>query len=158
MFLARIQEDLIDVHRMLDELSSSTKIFSIKQKRNKIEKNGALVLFYGIVRSFGDSGGAKKKVLHLEYESYTALAQKIMEKILEGVIQKHSLDSCACVHRLGVVLPGQNAVVVMTTSQHRREAYVANCEIIDRVKTEVPLWKKEVYNDGSYVWGSECCL
>ena len=59
-------------------------------------------------------------------------------------------------HRTGKVAIGETAVVVITASAHRSEAYAANRYIIDRIKHEAPIWKCEYYKDGSHEWGNNC--
>ena len=59
-------------------------------------------------------------------------------------------------HRTGKVVAGDTAVVVITASAHRSEAYTANRYIIDRIKHEAPIWKCEYFTDGTHQWGSNC--
>lgn len=113
---------------------------------------GAVVLFSGEVRLHN----AGKEVDCLEYESHIPMAHKIVAGILEDARSKWGLHGAVCQHRVGKLSVGETAVVVVTSSAHRSEAYEANRYIIDRVKHEATIWKKEVYADGSHAWGSNC--
>ncbi len=121
---------------------------------NKIHhpKAGAVVLFSGEVRNHNHG----RDVSHLEYEAYTSMADKMIREILDRAKQKWQLHEAYCIHRIGLVNIGESAVIVATASSHRQEAYEANQFIIDRVKHEAPIWKKEVFVDGSHEWGNNC--
>jgi len=115
-------------------------------------KAGALVLFSGDVRD----NNIGKDVAYLEYEAHTSLASKMIKEILEEAIVKWSLKLAVAQHRVGKVGVGESAVLVITSSPHRKEAYQANRHIIDRIKHEVPIWKCEVFTDGTKQWGNNC--
>ena len=100
-------------------------------------KAGAVVLFSGDVRD----NNMGKDVAFLEYEAHLSLASKMIKEILEESIAKWNLNLAIAQHRLGKVEVGGSAVVVITASPHRKEAYLANRHIIDRIKHEVPIWK-----------------
>lgn len=113
---------------------------------------GAIVLFSGEARisNFG------KSVQWLEYESFEPLAAKMISDIVNQAIVKWDLKFASCVHRVGKVGISEPAVCVITASPHRKEAYTANQYIIHRVKHEVPIWKKEIFSDGTFAWGGNC--
>src|SRR5688500_14720707 len=115
-------------------------------------KAGALVLFSGDVRD----NNIGKDVAYLEYEAHASLASKMIKDILEEAITKWNLNLATAQHRIGKVSVGESAVVVITASPHRKEAYQANRHIIDRIKHEVPIWKCEVFVDGTKQWGNNC--
>ena len=115
-------------------------------------KAGALVLFSGDVRD----NNLGKDVAYLEYEAHISLASKMIIEILEEAIVKWNLNLAIAQHRVGKVGVGESAVVVITSSPHRKEAYQANRHIIDRIKHEVPIWKCEVFSDGTKLWGNNC--
>jgi molybdopterin synthase catalytic subunit len=115
---------------------------------------GAVVLFSGEVRDHNHG----KSVTHLEYEAYEPLAEKMIAEILAGARKKWSLHIAVACHRIGRVGVGETAVVVITASAHREEAYAANKYIIDRIKREAPIWKCEYYIDGTKEWGTNCQL
>jgi molybdopterin synthase catalytic subunit len=113
---------------------------------------GAVVLFSGEVRD----NNRGKAVAWLEYEAYTPMAEKMIAEILTEAKKKWSLHIAKACHRTGRVAVGETAVVVITSSAHRSEAYAANKYIIDRIKHEAPIWKCECYADGSREWGNNC--
>jgi molybdopterin synthase catalytic subunit len=113
---------------------------------------GAVVLFSGEVR---DSNKGRS-VAFLEYEAHVGLAEKIIAQILTEAGERWGLTLAVARHRIGRVEIGETAVVVVTASAHRREAYEANRYIIDRIKQEAPIWKCEYYTDGSKEWGNNC--
>ena len=110
------------------------------------------MLFSGEVRN--DNKG--REVTHLEYEAYEPMANKMIAQILEEAKVRFNLNQAVCVHRLGKVEISGCAVVVITGSGHRKEAYDANRYIIDRVKNDVPIWKHEFFTDGTSEWGQNC--
>jgi molybdopterin synthase catalytic subunit len=115
-------------------------------------KAGAVVLFSGETRD--NSHG--KEVDHLEYEAQEAIAENMIAAILQQAREKWRLNIAIAVHRTGKVAVSETAVVVITASAHRSEAYAANRFIIDKIKHEVPVWKCEYFTDGSKEWGGNC--
>lgn len=113
---------------------------------------GGYVLFAGIVRNINEG----KMVTHLEYEAYSEMANQMIHSIIMDSKNKWELQYANCIHRLGSLNVGEIAVIVSTGSVHREEAYLANRYIIDRVKHEVPIWKKEYFTDGSSEWSKGC--
>ena len=110
-------------------------------------KAGAYVAFEGWVRESNEG----KEVTALEYEAYEELAVKEGQKILDEA-QKFHILKAHCVHRTGPLKIGDLAVMVVVSSAHRKEAFVA-CEfIINEIKQRVPIWKRESYADGSTSW------
>jgi molybdopterin synthase catalytic subunit len=115
------------------------------------EEAGAVVLFSGEART-----SPNKEVDHLFYEAHNELAERMIDDIVQHAIKKYHLKLAVCVHRIGIVGVCESAVIVVTAAKHRKEAYAANQYIIHEVKHEVPIWKKEVYKDGSFEWGTNC--
>lgn len=116
-------------------------------------RSGAVVLFSGESRNHHHG----KAVDFLEYESYDKLANRLIQNIVDEAILKWKLHKAICIHRVGRVNISESAVVIITCSSHRAEAYSSNRFIIDRVKSEVPIWKKEYYSDGTFAWGRNDC-
>lgn len=111
------------------------------------ERHGAVATFVGVVR--GISRG--KRISHLEYEAYEGMAVKRMADVAAQIKERWGLDRVAIVHRVGRLEIGEASIVIAVASPHRHEAFVA-CEFaIDEVKRTVPVWKKEVWEDGE-VW------
>lgn len=116
------------------------------------ENSGGIVCFRGRVRRFSRG----KEVVHLQYEAHEQLARRMIAGILSQASSQWQLRWAHAVHRLGHVACGADAVLVITAATHRKEAYAANEYIIYRIKHEVPIWKKEVYSDGSHLWAENC--
>ena len=109
--------------------------------------NGAVVTFLGTTRSFTGN----RKVLHLEYEAYQPMADKMLAEIVDEIRQRWSLEDVAVAHRLGRLEIGEISLVVAVASPHRKEAFAACQYSVDRIKQIVPIWKKEFFEDGE-VW------
>ncbi len=108
---------------------------------------GGVVTFTGAVRN--QTHG--KKVERLEYEAYVPMAEKRLADIGAEVAERWPGTQLAIVHRTGVLLPGEAAVVIAASAPHRKEAFRACEYAIDRLKQDVPIFKKEHYEDGE-VW------
>jgi molybdopterin synthase catalytic subunit len=106
--------------------------------------DGAVCVFYGVVRE--DS--RNRKVRFLEYDAYPEMAERKMAEILDEVRVKWPEQRAAIAHRIGTLAIGEASVVIAVGSPHRGESFEACRYIIDRVKQEVPIWKKEVFADG----------
>jgi molybdopterin synthase catalytic subunit len=107
--------------------------------------NGAVLLFTGVTRDRFEG----KRVLRLEYEAYAPLALEELRNIRDEIISEHSGAHVAIVHRLGVVPAGQCSVVIAVGTPRRVSAYSASRYAIEQLKHRVPIFKKEVYADGS---------
>lgn len=108
---------------------------------------GGLVTFVGAVRD-NTKGRA---VLRLEYEAYAPMAVAKLEEIALEAQAQWPGARVAVLHRVGVLSPGDSAVVIAVAAPHRKEAFRACEHVIERLKQDVPIWKKEVYADGE-VW------
>ena len=95
---------------------------------------GAVVVFQGTTRD----------VARLEYEAYREMAEERIARILEDCVERHGLAAAAAEHRVGAVPLGETSVVVAVSAVHRAEAFAGAREAIDRIKAEVPIWKREV--------------
>jgi molybdopterin synthase catalytic subunit len=115
-------------------------------------KAGGLVLFSGEIRDHSKG----KTVQWLEYEAESSLAISVISNIVASAKEKWNLHAAYCQHRVGKLEIGESAVVVVTAHSHRSESYAANKYIIDRVKHEAPIWKKEYFTDGTSDWGGDC--
>ena len=109
---------------------------------------GAIVTFDGRVRNHN----AGQAVGHLEYQAYPALALATGERILEEEKTRHGVIAVRAVHRTGPLAIGEVAVWVGVASAHRGPAFDAARAIMERLKYELPVWKKETYADGRTEW------
>jgi molybdopterin synthase catalytic subunit len=108
---------------------------------------GAVVTFEGVVRN--NTKG--RRTLYLDYECYPPMALKKMTEIGLDVARSYEVTRVAMVHRLGRMLIGETSVAVVATAPHRRAAFEAAHEGLNRLKRLVPIWKKERFADGE-VW------
>ncbi len=108
---------------------------------------GGIDVFIGTVRNATKG----KTVLRLEFEAYEPMALREMRKIVEEAAGRWPLHAVALHHRTGVLLPGEIAVVIAVAAAHRDAAFAACRFVIDTLKETVPIWKKEVFEDGE-VW------
>ena len=95
---------------------------------------GAVVTFQGVTR----------EVERLEYEAYVEMAEERIAAIVGDAVARHGLCAAACEHRVGDVPLSEPSVAVAVSAPHRGEALAGAREIIDRVKAEAPIWKKEI--------------
>jgi molybdopterin synthase catalytic subunit len=107
---------------------------------------GAVVTFSGVTR----------EVERLEYDAYVQMAEERMTAIATEAVERHGLCAAAVEHRVGDVPLTMASVIVAVSAPHRGEAFAGAREIIDRVKAEAPIWKKEMEGDeGRWVEGTE---
>ncbi|MFW7379933.1 MAG: molybdenum cofactor biosynthesis protein MoaE [Oligoflexus sp.] len=111
-------------------------------------QNGALVHFEGRIRKTHDG----KVVSKLFYECYRPLAMKEMDRILSEANALFGLNQSFLIHRIGELSVGDTAVWVGVASPHRKEAFAGCSYVMDQLKERVPIWKKEIYVDGSLTW------
>lgn len=128
-----LTENKIDVNYLLDFVQH--------------EEAGAVDIFIGTVRS----KTSDKKVVRLEYEAYDTMAIKKIQEIVNQATQQWDILKYAVVHRKGILQIGEAAVVIAVATPHRQAAFEACKYIIDTIKANVPIWKKEVYENGE-VW------
>ena len=117
----------------------------------RTDADGAVIVFRGVARKFSRG----REVVHLEYEAYPEMAEKVMAEIGDEIRTRFPVSAVAIVHRTGVLEIGQASVVIAVSAPHRGEAFAASQYAIDRLKQVVPIWKKEVWSDGSQWIGWE---
>lgn len=116
-------------------------------QRLQQDHDGAVVTFEGVTRD-NTKGRATR---HLEYECYLPLAIKTMARIGREIAASSPISRIGMIHRLGRLGIGEASVAVVATSPHRKAAFDAALEGINRLKKTVPIWKKEFFADGE-VW------
>jgi len=131
--LVDIRDAALDAQEVLDVLAD--------------QSSGGVTLFVGAVRDH-DHG---KGVTGLEYSAHPSALDRLRE-VCEEVAAKYDVQGVAAVHRVGVLALGDAAVVVATAAAHRGEAFEASRALIDRLKESVPIWKHQVFDDGSDEW------
>jgi MoaE-MoaD fusion protein len=108
------------------------------------ERAGAIATFLGTVRA--QSRG--REVIALVYEAYEEMAEDVMAQIAAEVHERYDLCKVAITHRLGRVEVGETSVAIAVSAPHRQDALAACADMIEALKTRVPLWKKELYEGG----------
>ena len=108
---------------------------------------GAVVTFLGTTRSENDG----RRVMRLEYEAFTAMAEREMRALGMEAARRWPLRKVAVAHRVGVVPVSEASVAIAVSAAHRAEAFAACHWLIDRLKETVPIWKKEHFR-GGVVW------
>lgn len=106
---------------------------------------GAIVVFYGVVRDHALSG---RRTSALEYEAFQDMAVQQMASIASEIKDKWGFETVAMTHRIGHLEVGEASVVIAVATPHRKQAFEACEYAIDRLKTIVPIWKKEIGPDG----------
>ena len=119
------------------------------QKHSSKKDIGAHSLFLGQVRADEING---EKVAAIEYTAYKEMALEKMEEIREAVFLKYDLTCLHVHHSLGIVKAGQISLFVFASSPHRKAAIEACSEVVERIKKELPVWGKEIFESETYQW------
>lgn len=125
-------------------LSQVDSIF--EELRSSSKKTGAIILFIGLVRE--ESRG--KNVSKLVYEAQEDLAKDFLLKLAESIRDKYGLMDIVIEHRTGELNVGEKTIIVGVASRHRKEGLLALDEILDSLKAGVPIWKKEITDEGAH--------
>ncbi|WP_237415184.1 molybdenum cofactor biosynthesis protein MoaE [Acinetobacter nectaris] len=115
---------------------------------------GGLSVFIGTVRNHH----LGRDVDALKYTAYTPIAEKMIRQIEIEVGEKHAVPYVRVIHRIGRLDIGGKAIIAVAYAPHRREAFQACEEAVERVKHEVPIWKEEFYSDGTHQYVEGCCI
>jgi molybdopterin synthase catalytic subunit len=105
---------------------------------------GGTALFVGTTRSPSEG----RDVIELSYEAYEDLARRELARVAEAVLTRHGLGAVYVAHRLGTVPHAEPSVVVAAAAPHRAAAFAGARELIDELKRQVPIWKRERWADG----------
>ncbi len=117
---------------------------------------GAIAVFVGTVRdSAAVAGRQDKPVVRLEYDAHPELARAKLEESAERAAARWNIHKLVALHRTGVCGLGEPTVVIACSAPHRGDALEACRWLIDEIKRTVPIWKREVYSDGSEWVGAE---
>lgn len=107
------------------------------------DQDGAVVTFTGVTRDHHDG----RAVAALSYEAYEEMAMKVMVEIFEAALRQFPIGRARVAHRLGEVPVGEASVIVVVAAAHRAAAFDACRFLMDRLKTSVPIFKRETYRD-----------
>jgi molybdopterin synthase catalytic subunit len=130
----RVSENLSSLNSLINEVKGSS------------DEVGAIIIFIGVVRG-RNAGG--EKVLRLEYEAYEEAAVKTLENIISDIKDKYGILDAVVEHKIGSAEAGEDTVYAVVASKHRDEGFKSLIELIERLKHEVPIWKKEITEKGS---------
>lgn len=130
-----------------DDFDCGAEIRALTAGRDDI---GAVVSFIGLVRR--GEGDAAIRAMTLEH--YPGMTEKELERIEAEAMARWPLSAATIIHRHGRLAPGDNIVLVITASRHRRAAFEAAEFLMDYLKTEAPFWKKEEPHHGESDWVS----
>ncbi len=109
--------------------------------------SGAIITFSGVVRN----NNRDRNVLAIDYHAYEEMALEQLKRIETEVNERWPTLKVYIVHRIGYLEVGESSVYIAIASPHRKEGYEASQYAINRIKEIVPIWKKEIYDDG-YAW------
>jgi len=113
-----------------------------------VPEAGGVVVFLGVVRN----NNAGRRVVALEYEAHVPMAEAKMKEIGEAVYRRWpDVQEVAMAHRIGRLGIGEASVIIAVSAAHRQQAFEACHFAIDRLKETVPIWKREIFEDGA-VW------
>ncbi len=119
-----------------DDFDLTTEVEFIKSSSPNV---GAIVSFIGTVRDLNN-----ESLVSLTLEHYPEMTEKSLESIANKARDKWELESITIIHRVGTLCIGDQIVLVITTSEHRQEAFDSCNFIMDYLKTDAPFWKKEI--------------
>ncbi len=114
----------------------------------RADESGAVTLFYGVARNHSDG----RAVTALEYEAHASLAEKKLREVADEVSERFDITGIGVYHRTGRLEIGETSLLVAVSAAHRREAFEACHYAVDRIKEVVPIWKKEIWEDGEGDW------
>ncbi len=128
-------------------IQEAPEFLNVEELRSNLDTEGcgAIVSFVGITRGI-DAG---EEVLRLEFDAWQERLSETLHSLAEGAIGKFKMHSVAMAHRTGSVGPGENIVAIHVASPHRKEAFEGCSWLIDELKRQAPLWKKEVKPSGA---------
>ena len=105
---------------------------------------GGIDVFVGTVRNRTKD----RTVIRLEYEAYVPMAEKEIRRIIQNAQANWDIIHAVVQHRIGTLLPEEAAVIIAVATAHRKAAFEACQYIIDEMKVSVPIWKKEIFDNG----------
>jgi len=111
---------------------------------------GAIDIFLGVTRSELNSN--RKRLLALDYEAYTEMALHQMNSLANEARQRWMIGKIILIHRTGRVEVGQPSVLIAVSTPHRAESFDACRFLIDSIKSQATIWKREIWEDGNSTW------
>ena len=132
--LFQVTSEPLDPQRLLDAVRE--------------DESGAVALFFGVARNQSEG----RRVRALEYDAYASMAEKKLREVGDEVRARWPITGIGVLHRTGRLAIGEASLLVAVSAAHRREAFEACHYAVDRIKETVPIWKKEIWEDGDGAW------
>ena len=139
-------DELVELTRAQPDRVTLELLIKKVQNNPAIRKAGAIGTFTGIVREYTD--GMQTRVL--EFEKYEKMADASIEQICTELKQREGIMDVVIHHKIGRVEPGEDIVYIVVAASHRTQLFLVLSEALERVKSEVPIWKKEITVDGEF--------
>jgi molybdopterin synthase catalytic subunit len=133
---------------MSAELTTQPINAAVLLERAQNPSSGAVVLFLGTVRDLSDG----RAVVGLDYDAYPSMAVAKLTEIIADARQRWPLHHAEVLHRYGKMDVGDVAVALVASSAHRADAFEAARWMMNEIKNSAPIWKKELWADGSTEW------
>ncbi|MGB3907379.1 MAG: molybdopterin synthase [Methanomethylovorans sp.] len=133
------------VNQQEDWITLPLLIEQVKQGQ-KIKHTGGIGTFTGIVRQFSEDVETKA----LYFEKYEKVAEEAMQKICHELMQREGVLDIRMHHRTGTIGPGEDIVYIVVAAAHRQELFIALSDALEMLKSEVPVWKKELTLEGGF--------
>lgn len=135
-------------------LSISNEDFDVNEQYQKLTSSnssaGAVVMFIGKVRDFSKNGD----IAGMYLEHYPEMTEYALNNILQEAVSRWQIDKISTIHRVGKLSLNDQIVFVGVTSHHREDAFSAAQFIMDYLKNDVPIWKKEITQSGEQMWAT----
>jgi molybdopterin synthase catalytic subunit len=136
--LIRVTADILDTNEAVAAVESPAA--------------GAVNVFLGVVRN----NNLGRSVQYLEYDAYPAMAEKVMRELADAAKERFGLEDVAVLHRTGRLEIGEASLLIAVSCGHRAESFEAGHWLVNEIKKKVPVWKKEVWEDGeAWIEGPE---
>jgi molybdopterin synthase catalytic subunit len=140
----------MEVNYLTDGPVSQETISQLIEKMHSRTDSGGNMIFLGQVRADKING---KKVKAIEYSAYIELVGAEAEKIKKSVFAEfNDVKSVDIIHSTGIVAAGQISLLVLVSAGHRQDAFQACSKTVELIKQNLPVWKKEIYEDESHTW------
>src|SRR4029079_5204034 len=134
--------------RIMIELTDNSIDTSVIVNRVRHPEAGAVGLFLGTTRDLT----AGRQTVALDYEAYREMAERQLFELEAEARRRWPVIECSITHRLGRVPPTEASVAIAVSTPHRRDAFEAGQWLIDALKHDVPIWKREQWSDGTQEW------
>jgi len=138
--------ELVDLTLQQDDWVTLESLIRKVKSNPEIKFSGGIATFTGIVRQVT----GETQTTALEFEKYADVAEKAMDKICTEMKQREGIIDVVMHHRTGVIKAGEDIVYIVVAAGHRKELFIALIDSLERLKEEVPIWKKEFTIDGDF--------